>query len=88
MIYFVQADSGPIKTMTARPLRNDTSDHPRWAACTREYGREPSPTEFGQWCLRRWDDYFEAAGLGTLKGIARASACRAHGRTFEAWGRR
>jgi hypothetical protein len=72
-------------SLTARPLRNDTAANPRWAACTRELGREPSQGEFGVWCLRRWDDYFEAVNLGTLKGLARASACRAHGRAFEAW---
>jgi hypothetical protein len=72
-------------SLTSTPLRNDTSANPRWAACVREMGREPSQTEFGQWCLRRWDDYFQAAGLGELRGMARASACRAHGRAFEAW---
>lgn len=72
-------------SLTATPLRNDTPANPRWAACTRELGREPTQHEFGQWCLRRWDDYLDGVGLAELRGSARTAACKAHGRAFEAW---
>ena len=72
-------------SLTSQPLRNDTDANPRWVACTKDFGRAPSQSEFGQWSLRRWDDYFEAVGLGQLRGMARATACRSHGRAFEKW---
>jgi len=72
-------------SLTSTPLRNDTPANPRWAACVRELGREPTQNEFGQWCMRRWDDYLAGVGLDGLRGSARTAACKAHGRAFEAW---
>lgn len=76
-------------SLTAAPLRNDGDHNPRWRACKRSIGRDPTQLEFGKWCQNRWDDYFAELGLGELKGCARSAACKAHGRAFEAWlGRR
>ena len=72
-------------SLTATPLRNDTPANPRWAACTRELGREPSVGEYDRWHGRRWADYLESIGLGALTGSAKSAACNAHKRAFEAW---